>query len=198
VPTTGLPETDLPPLLRTDFTDDAAWQALLDEIGDDRVTAVADPAHQGLSVPELVALVPGGSVYPVLVVADDRTFSSVGRSLLLVDVGEEPGRTFRVAVPDALRSVVGNLQISNASFDDYLDSGSFDDSGVYRLSDRHHQALAALQGHQPTTPVSVSSATGTTGRGPRSSAPAAERPTRGGASSPASPGVPPGGPLPPR
>ncbi|OZM78577.1 hypothetical protein [Pseudonocardia sp. MH-G8] len=166
MPTTGLPETDLPPLLRTDFTDDAAWRALLDEIGDDRVTAIADPAHQGLSVPELVALVPGGSVHPVLVVADDRTFSSVGRSLLLVDVVEEPGRTFRVAVPDALRSVVGNLEISNSSFDDYLDSDSFDHSGVYQLSDRHYQARAALQGHRPTAPVSVSAPIGMTRRGP--------------------------------
>ncbi|SFB49710.1 hypothetical protein SAMN05216266_11488 [Amycolatopsis marina] len=139
--------TDYSPLLRTDFTDDTAWQALLDEIDDSWVAVMADPAHQGLSVPELVALVPDGSQYPVLVVADDRTFSAAERSLLLIDVRGEPGRTFRAVVPDAFQSVIGNLAIDNMSFDEYLDSDSVDDSSVYRLSDRHRQALAALQGN---------------------------------------------------
>jgi hypothetical protein len=91
-----LPETDYSPLLRTDFTDDGAWQALVDQIGDDWLTVIADPGHRGLSVRELVAMVPGGSRYPVLVVADAVTFSSAERSLLLIDVSEESGRTFRV------------------------------------------------------------------------------------------------------
>jgi hypothetical protein len=146
MPTSRLPETDLPPLLRTDFTDDAAWEALLDEIDHDWITVLADPVHEGLSVPELVALVPDGGGCPALVVADDRTFSSVERTLLLVDVEEEPGRTFRAAVPDAFRSVVSRLVIADASFTDHLDSSNIDHSGVYRLSDRHHQAVALLRG----------------------------------------------------
>ncbi|MFB9840038.1 DUF6924 domain-containing protein, partial [Actinoallomurus acaciae] len=137
-----LPETDHSPLLRTDFTDDDAWQALLDEIGDDWVTVVEDPGHQSLAVPALLALVPDGSRYPVLVVADEVTFSSAERSLLLIDVSEEPGRTFR-AVPDAYRSAIANLSIQNQSFDDYLRSAG--DSGVYRISDRQRQAMAELQ-----------------------------------------------------
>lgn len=137
-----LPETDHSPLLRTDFTDEDAWQALLDEIGDDWVTVVEDPGHRGLAVPALMALVPDGSRYPVLVVADDVTFSSAERSLLLIDVSEEPGRTFR-AGPDAYRSAIANLSIQNQSFDDYL--RSVDDSGVYRISERQRQAMAELQ-----------------------------------------------------
>lgn len=137
-----LRETEYSPFLRTDFTDEEAWQALLDEVGDDWVTVMEDPGHQGLSVEELLALVPDGSRYPVLVVADDVTFSSAERPLLLIDVNEEPGRTFR-AVPDAFQSAIGNLSIANLGFDDYL--RSLDDSGVYRISDRQRQALAALQ-----------------------------------------------------
>ncbi|MFD2415058.1 DUF6924 domain-containing protein [Amycolatopsis pigmentata] len=139
---TRFPETDYSPLLRTDFTDDEAWQAILDEIGDDWMTVMADPGHQGLSVPELVALVPEGNRYPVLVVADEVTFSSAERSLLLIDVRQENGRTFRV-VPDAIQSAVGNLSIDNETFDDYLDS--VDESGVYRIHEKQRQALAALQ-----------------------------------------------------
>jgi hypothetical protein len=153
-----LPESDYSPLLRTDFTDDQAWQALLDEIGSDWVTVMPDPGHRDLSVPELVALVPDGSRYPVLVIADHLTFTSAERSLLLIDVDEEPGRTFR-AVPDAFQSAIANLAIQNQSFDDYLNR--LDDSGVYRLSDRHRQALAALQAHnQPITDTARTSIPG--------------------------------------
>ncbi|MFE8950682.1 DUF6924 domain-containing protein [Streptomyces sp. NPDC007856] len=153
-----LRETDYSPLLRTDFTDDEAWQALLDEVGEDWVTVMADPSHRDLSVPELTALVSDSRRYPVLVVADRVTFSSDEHSLLLIDVQEKPGRTFR-AVPDAFQSAIGNLAIQNQSFDDYLNS--LDDSGVYRLSDRHRQALAALQAYsQPNTDIPCASIPG--------------------------------------
>jgi hypothetical protein len=141
--------TDCSPLLRTDFTDDAAWRTLLEDIGEAGrawLTVMADPAHEGLPAAELLALVPDGSAYPVLVVADAETFAGHERTLLLIDVREEPGRTFRAAVPDAFASALGNLAIDNQTFDDYLASGSLGDDGVYRLSDRHRQALAALRG----------------------------------------------------
>ncbi|HEX7301798.1 DUF6924 domain-containing protein [Lentzea sp.] len=136
-----LPESELSPLLRTDFTDEQAWQSLLEEIDTGWLTVLADPGHQGLTVPELVALVPSDRLYPLLVVADEQTFASAERSVLLIDVREEPGRAFR-AVLDAANSAIGNLAIDNNSFDDYLDG--LDDSGVYRLSARYHQALAEL------------------------------------------------------
>jgi hypothetical protein len=128
-------------VLRTDFTDDDAWQALLTEIGDDWVTVLADADHQGLSVPELLALVPDGSRYPVLVVADATTFADAEHPLLLIDVTDEPGRTFR-AGPEACRSAITNLAIENLGFEDYLDS--VDDAGVYRLSDGYRRAMADL------------------------------------------------------
>ena len=145
--------TDFPPFLRTDFTDDEAWEALLAEVDKGWVTPLADPSHRDLSVSELMALVPDGSAYRVLVVADRVTFSSDERTLLLIDVREEPGRTFR-AVPDACESAVGLMTIGHRFFDDYLDL--LPASGVYRLSERHHRAAAELRGHvQPHTDVVV-------------------------------------------
>ncbi|SDF60457.1 DUF6924 domain-containing protein [Streptomyces griseoaurantiacus] len=144
--TAPLSGTDFSPLLRTDFTDDAAWRTLLDDIDKSWLTVMDDPSHEGFSPDRLLALVPDGSRYPALVVADRDTFRGEERTLLLVDVREEPGRTFRAAVPDAFDSALGNLAIDNQTFDDYLASGSLGEDGVYRLHERHRQALAALRG----------------------------------------------------
>lgn len=180
-----LPETEYAPLLRTDFTDDRAWQALLGEIEGDWVTVLADPGHRDLSVPELVGLVPDGSRYPVLVVADAVMFASAERSLLLIDVDEEPGRTFRTVL-DAFQSAIANLAIDNQSFDDYLNS--VDASGVYRLPDRHRQALAELQAHnQSSMDIPRASIPGAGASRARLGRPA--RPTL--AAQPTKPGVPP-------
>jgi len=137
-----LPETDKSLLVRTDFSDDEAWAALQEEIDGEYVTFVADPGYRELTVERLLALVPAGSVHPVLVVADEVTFSAEEHALLMVDLDEEPGRTFR-AVPDAVPTVVGNLSIQNLYFSDYLES--VDGTGVYRLSARYFAALAELQ-----------------------------------------------------
>lgn len=50
-------------------------------------------------------------------------------------------------MPDAFSSVIANLAIDNMGFADYLDSADLDASGVYRLSDRHRQAMADLRAH---------------------------------------------------
>lgn len=151
-------ETDCSPFLRTDFTDDEVWEVLLDELGEDWVTPMADPSHRDFSVPELTALVPDGSRYPVLVVADRTTFASDERPLLLIDVRVERGRTLR-AVPGACLSAVGNPAIDNLTFDDCLDS--LDGSGVHRISGRRRQALVVLQAHnQPGTDIPRASVAG--------------------------------------
>jgi hypothetical protein len=133
-----LPETDRPPLVRTDFTDDEAWSALREEISEDLVTFVADPAYRDLPARQLA---PDDSHHPVLLVADDVTFSNDDRTVLVVDLDEEPGQTFR-AMPDAVRTVVGNLVIQNMYFSELR--ASVDDAGVYRLSPKYHQAMAEL------------------------------------------------------
>ena len=85
----------------------------------------------------------------MLVVADDVRFSSGDHGLLVLDLAEERGRTFR-AVPGAIRSIINNLWWSaNMDFRDYINS--VDDTGVFRLSDRYFAALAALRGASQTT-----------------------------------------------
>jgi len=144
MPPAPLPETGTPLLVRTDFTDGRAWVRLQEdfdvewEVADDYVTFVDDPDYQELPVRHLVELVPDGCPHPVLLVADAVTFSSDDRALLVADLAEESGRTFR-AVPGTINSVVNNLSTANLSFGDYVDS--VDDTGVYRLTSGHFQAL---------------------------------------------------------
>ncbi|HEX2130806.1 MAG TPA: hypothetical protein VHH15_04540 [Actinophytocola sp.] len=150
MPSSPLPHAENPLLVRTDFTDDAAWAGLRAEVDDEYLTYVADPAHRDLSPADLLSLLPPDSPHPVLVVADATTFARDDHPLLVVDLDEEPGRTFRAA-PDAVRTVVGNLSIQNMGFEDFLDSVSEDgdQDGVYRLHPRYFEALAALRGTQP-------------------------------------------------
>lgn len=50
-------------------------------------------------------------------------------TLLIVDVMDEPGRTFR-SVPTGIQSVENNRSIANLDFADFV--GTVDPDGVYR------------------------------------------------------------------
>ncbi|HEX3789796.1 MAG TPA: hypothetical protein VHW44_18155 [Pseudonocardiaceae bacterium] len=141
-PGAPLPESDKPLLLRTDFTDDAAWQALREALGSAEVTFLDGAGYREVTAYQLMELVPADSPHPVLLVADDATFAGDDRTLLVIDLVDEPGQTFR-AMPDAIHTVVGNLFIANMSFADFMNSAAATD-GVYRLSARYHEALAEL------------------------------------------------------
>ncbi|MEW2547781.1 hypothetical protein AB0910_18755 [Streptomyces sp. NPDC047002] len=167
-----LPLTDHSPVLRTDFTDEDAWRALLGELGEGWVAVLAEPAHAGLGTEGLLALLPEGRRYPVLVVADAATFAGAERTLLLVDLADAHHPTVRVAA-SAFPSVIGNLAIQNTEFATYRESA--DASGVYRLTDRHLQAMADL-----------ATAAGQAAPGPRT---AVRGPERGGLSRPTTRGT---------
>lgn len=130
-------------LVRTDFTDDAAWRALLqdaqavhtDTAGFDAqavLTPVDNRDFDGWTVAMLLDLdVDSGYLF----VADARTFADPERPILVLDTDqvedsdpEEP-TSFRV-VPEQLASVENNLSIANLGFIDYAESAGAD--GVFR------------------------------------------------------------------
>jgi len=133
-----LPETPNTLLLRTHFGDDAAWDALCAAIQTPvgefcaYVTLFDDRSYADVSIDDIVVLASDGH----------RTFVFVGdrvaqldpeRPLLVVDLGEEPGRAFRV-VPSEAWSVENNLSIGNMGFDEFADA--VDADGVFRGIDR--------------------------------------------------------------
>lgn len=131
-----LPKTERTMLLRTEFHSDAAWAALCVAVRQpsvDGFTAslecVSDPAFDGLSIERLVASSPKGGGRRFALLADRTTLTEPEFPILVVDLDDEPGRTFRV-IPRELWSVENNLSIANMDYRDFADSVGPD--GVFR------------------------------------------------------------------
>ncbi len=131
----ALPKTENSLVLRTDFSSDAAWEAVCSEIrepvGEFRayVDCVSDPSFSGLSLAELVDLASGNQERLFLLVVDKVTIADKEHPVLVIDLNEEPGRFFR-ALPREMWGVENNLSIANMDFEDFINSADHD--GVFR------------------------------------------------------------------
>ncbi|WP_380159756.1 DUF6924 domain-containing protein [Kineococcus sp. R86509] len=120
-------------LIRTDFTHQPRWEALLNAVHtpspDGFVPYLSTVEHQrwaGASVADLAAAAPP---YVLLVLADATTLSSPEMPLLVLEVRDGAVRELRVA-PQALASVENNLSIANMDWEDF--AGAADPDGVFR------------------------------------------------------------------
>ncbi|MEH1127827.1 DUF6924 domain-containing protein [Micromonospora sp. CPCC 206061] len=119
-------------VLRTDFTDDAAWVEIQTVIGTDGATYVSDNRFLGVTMQALVdadTAAADDDKLTYLFIADATTMSDPERPLLAVDLYDEPGRTFRVP-PRWYADVSANLSIANMDFNEFADA--VDESGTYR------------------------------------------------------------------
>ncbi|WP_433087485.1 DUF6924 domain-containing protein [Dactylosporangium sp. CA-052675] len=119
-------------VLRTDFTDDAAWIEIQTVTGADGATYVNDTRYLGVTIQDLVeadAAAAEDAKLTYLFIADATTMTDPERPLLAVDLYDEPGRTFRVP-PRWYADVSANLSIANMDFNEFADAA--DESGAYR------------------------------------------------------------------
>ena len=136
-------------LVRTDFTDDRAWDQVQEEAqreyGPDSFQAsvepVSDPAWGGAAWETVKAAAPVSDAGPsVLFIADSITFASPEHPILVVDLQDKflsvtefpeiADRTPFRCIPPALWSVENNLSIANLDWEDFAEGTDFD--GVYR------------------------------------------------------------------
>ncbi|MEU0239613.1 hypothetical protein ABZ234_18150 [Nocardiopsis sp. NPDC006198] len=136
-----LPHTEDPLIIRTDHTDDAVWEAVVAEVrapvpdgifrqeGEEEkfyhayVDVLDDPRYAGATTEQILSLVPRDYEHTFLIIADRTTMGDPRHPLLLVDLYEEPGLSFR-ATPVAVQTVQNNLSIANMDFSDYyIDEG---------------------------------------------------------------------------
>jgi hypothetical protein len=118
-------------LVRTDYSDDQAWNAALsaatavyDTDDFERIGAllrpVESPALSNLTPEELVTLAREGYLSQIAV-ADAQTMRD--QTVLLVDFNErngQAGRTFR-SIPHEVEPIVANLSLANMDFAEFAD-----------------------------------------------------------------------------
>jgi hypothetical protein len=131
-----LPETKHSLVLRTDFSDKAAWDAIcvaIQETNEDGfkayVDCISDPTYAGLTVEQLVALASKSGHRSFAFLVDRVALANPERPVLVVDLSDQPGRSFRV-IPREMWGVENNLRIANMGFDEFADS--IDPDGVFR------------------------------------------------------------------
>ena len=121
-------------LIRTDFSDDEAWQRLVVDAarpyGADGFMAnfapVSDRTFEGLLAEDLANL-DGDAL--VVYAADRASMHAPERTLLVVDRLHDRGRWFRVTL-EAAWSVENNLSLFNMDFFEFADA--VDDDAVFR------------------------------------------------------------------
>ncbi len=132
-----IPETNEALVLRTDFSNAAAWEAVCAAIqkpvGDFRayVNFLSDPEYEGITTEQLLSLIPQNPYHTFIFIVDQVTLSQPDYPILVVDLDlyYEPGRTFRV-IPSEMWGVENNLSLANMDFDDFADN--VDPDGVFR------------------------------------------------------------------
>ncbi|MFE3204940.1 DUF6924 domain-containing protein [Embleya sp. NPDC059237] len=134
-------------VIRTDYTDDAAWAATVAELSqrpdvDADLLFVEDPGWADAEPDDIVATARRSEDTFVLFVADRHTMRSADHRLLALDTLPEdeyedpdpvdgpPLREFRT-VPAGVHDVQANLAIANLSFWDYAEHARSEPDGVY-------------------------------------------------------------------
>ncbi len=130
-----IPDTHNALVLRTDFSDTAAWEAICAAIRKPvgafkaYVDFVSDPAYDGISTEQLRSLIPQGSNHTFMFIVDRIALLPPDYPILVVDLYTQPGRTFRV-IPAEMWSIENNLSIANMDFEEFADA--VDEDGIFR------------------------------------------------------------------
>ena len=134
-----LPKTNNPLVVRTDFEHQEAWETICNLIrapvyafGDTfyaYVEFLEDAAFCGLGTRDLLAGLPRNYEHPILFVVDTTATTLPEYPILIIDLAEEFGRSFR-AIPSAIQSIENNLSIANMGFSEF--AGATDEDGIFR------------------------------------------------------------------
>ena len=134
-------ETENSLLIRTDFSDDSAWESFIQEVNSyaydlaELLDYINDPAFAGLTTDALVNQFQGQEFHSFILVADQRTFTESIPTVEVISLVSgidssfgtpyEVGQTIR-ATARGLWDVVANLPIGNMDFGEIADSAGAD------------------------------------------------------------------------
>ena len=136
-----LPRSDQALVLRTDFSDDAAWRAIRSAIEapvrEPRgridffayVTFVDEPDYRDLDTTQIRNLFGPESNQSFVIVVDRTAIAQPEHPVLILDLFEPSSQTFR-ALPSTVQAIENNLSIANMDFEEF--AGAVDEDGVFR------------------------------------------------------------------
>jgi hypothetical protein len=132
-----IPETDDALVLRTDFSNQAIWDAICKAIREPvgifrfraNVEFLSDPELTGLTKNQLLASLPRNYPHTFIIVVDEIAITHPEHAVLIVDLYERSGHEFR-AIPSQVQGIENNLSIANMDFDEFADS--VDEDGIFR------------------------------------------------------------------
>jgi hypothetical protein len=133
-----VPASEVPLVIRTDFSDQEAWEAcrsVIETPSTEGPSAIVefldDPSYRDITVQQFLELGrEEEDARTFLLLTDRQTLASDEYPILVLELAEEGrGRTFRV-VADELWGVAANLDMANMDFEEFADA--VDEDGVFR------------------------------------------------------------------
>ncbi|MCG8509842.1 MAG: hypothetical protein MI741_11505 [Rhodospirillales bacterium] len=132
-----LTESEESLVIRTDFSDDSAWNELKTAITQEdpihgfqaNVEFIDEAEYADLTTDRVLEIFPEGSNQTFVFLIDSETISNSEHPVLCIDLFDERGRSFRV-VPSEIWAVENNLAIANMDFAEFADNA--DEDGVFR------------------------------------------------------------------
>jgi hypothetical protein len=126
-----------PLVVRTDFSDQAAWQAIAAEVQAPQgeygflanVELVDDHSNQALPLDQLRERLATRSPCFFAFIVDATTIAHPEHPLLVIGLRENQDGDFR-AISSAIQSIENNLSLSNMDFDEF--ASSVDEDGIFR------------------------------------------------------------------
>jgi hypothetical protein len=127
---------DATPVIRTDFSDEAAWKQIKRDVAaknrlgfSANIQFIDDQQNDGLTGQEVLRSIPGLDSYGCVFVVDAAAMSSEEHHLLVLDPFNPEGQTFRV-IPAEAWGVENNLAIANMDYSEF--AAAADADGVFR------------------------------------------------------------------
>jgi hypothetical protein len=131
-----VPKTSGSPVLRTDFSNDSGWDDICNEVvqpSEDGFIAyvefIDDQTFNNIGPAKLLEIIPENFGHFFIIVVDRTSLASREHPLLIVDLDEYRGQSFRAA-PSQIQSIENNLSIANMGFDEFAEA--VDDDGIFR------------------------------------------------------------------
>jgi hypothetical protein len=134
-----LPKTANPLVIRTDFENQKAWNAICEILRAPvhdangpfhaHVDLLEDTEYRDFTREELLASVPERYDHSFFLVVDKTAVTNPEFPILAVDLAETRGRSFR-ALPSQIQGIENNLSIANMGFEEFADA--VDAGGIFR------------------------------------------------------------------